>query len=58
MPTRTATFTAADERPPAWREHIAAALRAAPAISPALAETVAALIGPAIISELRTATTA
>ena len=53
MPRPTAT-PAADERPPGWREAIAAALRAAPQVSPALAETVAGLFGTALVNHLAT----
>jgi hypothetical protein len=36
----------ADARPPGWNEAIAAALRAAPEVNPAIAETVAGLLIP------------
>jgi hypothetical protein len=52
MSRRTAQL-GKDARPPGWNEAIAAALRAAPEVNPAIAETVAGLL----IANTRIATT-
>jgi hypothetical protein len=44
---------AQEPRPPGWHEAIAAALRAAPEVSPATAQSVAGLIGPTLAAHLK-----